>query len=489
MSEPAETARAADQIARASAELGPRFPRCLAVFLAEVDRLDAACDAVERLPDAVARHLAEIAVLVGSPPGAAAESPRLSALSRRFANLRVHADPRRYGFGGRRKIALEYALAGAFDHVLLLDPDEEAPPEELARLWAAALGDEAQAVVAVHAGERARRAAARWLHARVLGTSLGDWASSYRLYSCAALRRVPFHLDSDDRRFDTEILIQLRALGAVVREVALDRPGRDHDFSIARSLACAVDYRLHQLHVTRRGRYLVDRDVRYTLKRHPSSSHAQILDAIRPGSRVLDLGCSQGLLAEPLRAKGVRVVGVDSGPPAGVSGALEAYHQRDLEQPLVLPEGRAFDYVVVADVIEHVVRRVELLKSVRRHLRSDGRLLISTPNIAIWFYRLSLAAGRFEYGPRGILDETHVHLFTRATFRREVESAGFKILRERVTGLPFEVVFESTGRSRLVRALASGYHALARLWPEMFAYQFLFEAEVATLLDRPSTPG
>ena len=111
----------------------------------------------------------------------------------------------------------------------------------------------------------------------------------------------------------------------------------------------------------------------------------------------------------------------------------------------------------------------------------EGRLIISTGNVALWFYRLSLLAGRFEYGARGVLDETHVHLFTRATFRREVEKAGFHVLRERVTALPFEVVFESTGRSRLVRSIAAIYHTLARLWPTMFAYQMILEAEITTL--------
>jgi len=52
-----------------------------------------------------------------------------------------------------------------------------------------------------------------------------------------------------------------------------------------------------------------------------------------------------------------------------------------------------------------------------------------------------------------------------------------------VTALPFEVVFESTGRSRLLPMLASLYHAAARAWPEMFAYQFILEAEITTLDD------
>ena len=50
-----------------------------------------------------------------------------------------------------------------------------------------------------------------------------------------------------------------------------------------------------------------------------------------------------------------------------------------------------------------------------------------------------------------------------------------------LTALPFEVVFRSTGRSRLVRATSRAYHALARLWPGMFAYQVILEAEIITL--------
>jgi SAM-dependent methyltransferase len=186
-----------------------------------------------------------------------------------------------------------------------------------------------------------------------------------------------------------------------------------------------------------------------------------------------------------LRTKGVRIVGVDIGPPERVSRHLETYYQRDLELPLEIPEQRAFDYVVLSDVIEHVKAREQLLRGARRYLKPEGRLLISTPNVAIWFYRLSLLVGRFEYGPRGVLDETHVHLYTRSTFRREIERGGFRILVERVTSLPFEVVFESTGTSRLVAALSHLYHLCARAWPKLFAYQFLVEAEVTTLLDPP----
>jgi len=453
-------------------------PRCALLVLAPGASTRALPGVLSRIPAELVPRFAEITVLL---EGDSLEPPPLP----RLPNLHVRANPRRYGHGGRRKVAFEYALGRGFDQVILLEGDGRHPPEHLAELWAPALEEGAEVVV----GSRGPNAsgAKGFLLRGLLGMRLSDWGSSLRLFSCNILRRIPFQLGSDDRRFETEILIQCRALGVPVREVeigALVEPRA----SSAGSLGAAIAYRLHQLHLQRNGAFLVDHDVRYTFKHSRTGSHVQILSAIRPGARVLDLGCSQGLLARPLREKGVQTTGVDVGPEEKVSRDLQAYHRRDLEEPLDLPEGRVFDYVVIADVIEHLKNREQLLRSARRHLKPDGRLLISTPNIAIWFYRLSLLAGRFEYGPRGILDETHVHLFTQSTFRREVEKGGFRILESRTTSLPFEILFESTGQSRLVAGLSELYHLLTRIYPKMFAYQFVLEAEVTTLLDPPA-PG
>jgi 2-polyprenyl-3-methyl-5-hydroxy-6-metoxy-1,4-benzoquinol methylase len=473
---PAATEPAPDvgsALARKRREAAGSFPRCALLVLAPDEARPSLAGVLARIPAEVAQLFAEIAVLFegeGTPPTGL---PRLP-------NLVVRTNPRRYGYGGRRKIAFEYALERGFDHVVVLEGDGRHPPERLADLLAPAVLE--KSLVVVGAGERGTSGPGSILLRLALGMGLRDWRSGFRLYAAEVLRRIPFQLAADDRRFDTEILIQCRALGVAVREVrigASEEPGA----SLAGSLAAAVAYRLHQLHLQRNGAFLVDRDVRYTFKHSRTGSHVQILEAIRPGTRVLDLGCSQGLLARPLQEKGVRTTGVDVGPPANVSRELEAYYRRDLEEPLDIPEGRVFDYVVVADVLEHLKNREQLLRSARRYLKPDGRLLVSTPNIAIWFYRLSLLLGRFEYGPRGVLDETHVHLFTQSTFRREVEKGGFRIRSQRVTSLPFEVIFESTGQSRLVAALSEVYHRLARIYPKMFAYQFLLEAEVATILD------
>jgi 2-polyprenyl-3-methyl-5-hydroxy-6-metoxy-1,4-benzoquinol methylase len=481
---------------------GEVLPR-IALFLFDAGDAQSVRKFLERIPESVIPWIEEVVVMEGPIPVAGIDDLSPGAP----IPLRVHRNPRDYGHGGERKAAFEYALLRDLHHVITLRGDGTHPPEALPDLIRAAVIEGHDLVLASRLMQRRQslrdgmpihrvlgHTVATGFQNRILGLRTRDHLTSYRAYNVETLRRIPFQNNSNDRTFDVEFMIQCRALGVTVFEVGVspawreDLDGRSELRHIGSACATAMGYRFHQLHLTRDGRYLVDRDIHYTLKHSRTGSHMQIVDAIAPGSRVLDLGCSQGLLAEPLGEKGARVTGVDTAPPRGISKHLEQYFQRDLEDPLDLPTGRVFDCVVCADVIEHLRNREQLLRSARRYLTEGGRLVISTPNIALWFYRLSLAVGRFEYGPRGVLDWTHVHLFTRATFRREVERAGFHIVDERATALPFEVVFESTGRSRLVRALGNVYHALARAWPEMFAYQIILLAEITTL-DEEATAG
>jgi len=487
-----------DAIVARRAELGDAAPRfCL--FLCDCLDADAIRKTLSRIPAELDDWFEEIVIMLDRASGGSLSAAGELQGESRF-ELQFHHPPRDSGFGAVRKAAFEYALREGFDQIIVMRGDSTHPPEKLPELIQLALEDPARFVLATPRGAGRSSSPLRLSHRvstfvqnRILGMRLHGYRTSFRLYPSEAIARIPFQLNADDSLFDVEIIIQMRALGIPIHEVPLiDREAGDieDDRADARLdlLACAtaIGYRFHQIHLTRNGRFMVDRDIHYTLKRSRTGSHAQIIWAIAEGSTVLDLGCSNGLLARPLLEKNVRVTGVDAEPGERLSKDLAEYYQCDLDLPLELPYGRVFDYVVCADVIEHLRNRGQLLRSARRYLKADGKLIISTPNIALWFYRLSLAVGRFEYGPRGILDETHVHLYTGSTFRREVERAGFTVLRQRVTSLPFEVVFESTGRSRFVRSLEFVYHQLACFWPSMFAYQHILEAQITTL-DEEST--
>lgn len=212
----------------------------------------------------------------------------------------------------------------------------------------------------------------------------------------------------------------------------------------------------------------------YIYKRDKYSSHNQILRMVSPGSRVLDIGCGPGILGPHLLEKGCEVVGIDL-LPADPSFAtrMTEYHQADLESVLDVPRAEAFDYVILADVLEHLKNRDLLLGQVAGYLKPHGSLIASTGNIALWIYRLSLLVGRFEYAERGILDRDHVHLFTIASFRRFIEDAGFRITALRTTPIPFEQVWTTQA---ICRFLSTVNQALSQVWPKMFAYQVIVMA-------------
>src|SRR5262249_54282000 len=60
-----------------------------------------------------------------------------------------------------------------------------------------------------------------WFENRMLRTAFTEFHSGYRVYSAAALKRIPFDLNTNDFHFDTEIIIQLVRAGMRVVEVPI----------------------------------------------------------------------------------------------------------------------------------------------------------------------------------------------------------------------------------------------------------------------------
>jgi 2-polyprenyl-3-methyl-5-hydroxy-6-metoxy-1,4-benzoquinol methylase len=489
-----------DAIINAKRLRGEAFPR-IGVFIVSYNASHRLVQTIQRIPPELLEVIEEIYVFDDfSRDDTYQVASELARSDPWAAKLKAFRNPRNYGYGGNQKIGFAYALERGLDHVILLHGDGQYAPEVLPNLIWSAHSEGADVVFGSRMLEprnalRGGMPMYKWVGNRiltafenlVLNMALSEFHTGYRLYSTAVLKRIPFEANSDGFHFDTQIIIQCRALGAKIREVPIPTyygdeichvNGLKYAWDVCHDV---VDYRLHQLHLVRRQRYIVDRDERYKFKESPYSSHGAIVGKVRPGSAVLDIGCGRGLLAKALAWRQAHVVGVDALPPERIEPEVAEYHRLDLEQHEKLELGRQFDYIILADVIEHLRNEEDILRYLRRFLKPDGRLIISTGNVAVWFYRISLLIGRFNYGPRGILDRTHVKLYTRSTFRRLIEKCGYKVARFDYTNLPFELVFESTARSRVLRAIDYLYHLLTRAWPTLFAYQFVAEAEIRAL--------
>ena len=108
-----------------------------------------------------------------------------------------------------------------------------------------------------------------------------------------------------------------------------------------------------------------------------------LLARVAPGEAVLDHGCGEGAFAAALAAHGAMPVGVDAAPRA----LRRARHRhpdvewrlRELDRPLPLDDG-SVDVAWLGETLEHLVDPVGELIDVRRVLRAEGRLLLTTPD-------------------------------------------------------------------------------------------------------------
>jgi 2-polyprenyl-3-methyl-5-hydroxy-6-metoxy-1,4-benzoquinol methylase len=218
---------------------------------------------------------------------------------------------------------------------------------------------------------------------------------------------------------------------------------------------------------------------RYTLKADPFSSHSIILDWLADGHgrRLLDVGAADGLLGRHLTERGWKVTGIEADPAMAAAGAAHCERMlvADLNRAVPTLDG-LFDVIVCGDVLEHLADPPAVLRALLRALAPGGDVVVSVPNVAHLWVRLSLLAGRFDYADRGILDRTHLRFFTRKTLVQMINHSGLKIVSIQVTPIPLELV------SRFfVSPLGKIFHAvfakLTSLFPTLLGYQFIVEAK------------
>lgn len=217
---------------------------------------------------------------------------------------------------------------------------------------------------------------------------------------------------------------------------------------------------------------------RYRFKPRPHSSHLLVLEqfaARGEGRRVLDVGCAGGYISEILAARGFAVTGVDM---AGTTFP-ESIHfvAADLDQGLPPLDGR-FDFIICADVLEHLRDPLGMLQQCRERLAPGGALVASLPNSGNAYFRWHVVLGRFPQHDQGLFDRTHLRFYPWSGWVELLQHAGFRIEATQVSGVPVGLALPGWDGSLAVRTLEWMSYQMARIWKTLFAYQFVVRARV-----------
>ena len=206
----------------------------------------------------------------------------------------------------------------------------------------------------------------------------------------------------------------------------------------------------------------------------------QALIAAR-GKRILDVGCAAGELGFALKQAGAReVIGIESSTEAAAlaQDKLDRVLVGDAQSPHWPLAESSFDYIIFADVLEHLVDPWSALASFSRYLQADGRVVASIPNIRFYAIIARLIFNAWGYRESGILDSTHLRFFTLPTIRELFARAGLRIEKiERTYRL-----FEDQSRIGRVGALASRLFCrfvAPMVGRDLFTFQYLIVARKA----------
>lgn len=165
-----------------------------------------------------------------------------------------------------------------------------------------------------------------------------------------------------------------------------------------------------------------------------NESHSIICQNIAPNSKVLDIGCAQGLIGDYIHNElNCEVYGIELDKKSiKIAEETKAYKQLynfdicavdSKEYQEFFKNNNKFDYIIFADVLEHLYDPASVVYSFGKLLNKSGKIITSLPNIAHFDIINGLLNEKFNYSSMGLLDNTHIRFFTKYSFAEYIKEA------------------------------------------------------------------
>jgi 2-polyprenyl-3-methyl-5-hydroxy-6-metoxy-1,4-benzoquinol methylase len=153
---------------------------------------------------------------------------------------------------------------------------------------------------------------------------------------------------------------------------------------------------------------------------NPREDVFAILKDLENKSSILEIGCGFGGLGRRLiqHYKPSRIDGIELNPNSEILLRKSGYSNvfiGDAHDILLKNKDEVlYDLIIMADVLEHMVNDIEMLKIVTKKLNFQGHLLVSVPNVTNWQLIRNLYFKKtFPRDLSGIFDSTHMRWYTK----------------------------------------------------------------------------
>jgi 2-polyprenyl-6-hydroxyphenyl methylase/3-demethylubiquinone-9 3-methyltransferase len=154
-------------------------------------------------------------------------------------------------------------------------------------------------------------------------------------------------------------------------------------------------------------------------------------------TRLFELGCGNGSVAEVLTRQGYQITGVDASAQ-GIEQAKRRYPHLNLQlgsayDRLADTYGR-FPVVVSLEVVEHLFAPRVFARTLFDLVEPSGTAIVSTPYHGYWKNLALALTGRLDHHFTALWDYGHIKFWSMATLRQLLQEAGFRSITFRRVG-------------------------------------------------------
>jgi len=160
-----------------------------------------------------------------------------------------------------------------------------------------------------------------------------------------------------------------------------------------------------------------------------------IVELIPQGDhKILDVGCGAGSTLGKLKelGKAGEIVGIEINEKMAKNSSnnLDELYVGDVETMCPPRTERYFDYILFADVLEHLIDPWKVLHDYKRLLKDNGYVIATIPTIKHYSVLIRLILlDEFPYAYGGILDRSHLRFFTKKEIIKMFQYEGFEVVQ------------------------------------------------------------